>query len=245
MRIRRDRTGERPDTLPCRPQCGAAPRTESTAALGKLPEHQRLALVLYHFEDLSYEEIAAKLGASLAKIKTDIRRARARCCPSSIERHRRRQSGKTEMTTNESHEALERLLDRSLHELPFGARPDARITGIRELERPRRASLVAPQLRPLAAARTSGPFLVICAALIRVAFLGGAPRSRVPVPSPGLRELGGLTASPPISSPCSRASSRRPGFDAGVALCAVLYAVLFGLGAAVYRARLPSASDGQ
>jgi RNA polymerase sigma-70 factor (ECF subfamily) len=50
-------------------------------ALRKLPEHQRLALVLYHFEDLSYEEIAGKLGASLAKIKTDIRRGRAALLP--------------------------------------------------------------------------------------------------------------------------------------------------------------------
>jgi RNA polymerase sigma-70 factor, ECF subfamily len=51
------------------------------AALKRLPEHQRLALVLYHFEDLSYEEIAVRLHASLAKIKTDIRRARAALLP--------------------------------------------------------------------------------------------------------------------------------------------------------------------
>ena len=50
-------------------------------ALHKLPQHQRLPLVLYHFEDLSYEEIAIKLHASLAKIKTDIRRARAALLP--------------------------------------------------------------------------------------------------------------------------------------------------------------------
>jgi RNA polymerase sigma-70 factor (ECF subfamily) len=50
-------------------------------ALRKLPEHQRLALVLYHFEELSYEEIALKLRASLAKVKTDIRRARAALLP--------------------------------------------------------------------------------------------------------------------------------------------------------------------
>ena len=50
-------------------------------ALRQLPEHQRVALVLYHFEDLSYEEIAAKLHASLAKIKTDIWRARAALMP--------------------------------------------------------------------------------------------------------------------------------------------------------------------
>jgi RNA polymerase sigma-70 factor, ECF subfamily len=50
-------------------------------ALRKLPEHQRLALALYHFEELSYEEIAVKLHASLAKVKTDIRRARAALLP--------------------------------------------------------------------------------------------------------------------------------------------------------------------
>ena len=51
------------------------------AALGRLPEHQRVPLVLYHFEDLSYEQIAARLGVSLAKIKTDIRRARTALLP--------------------------------------------------------------------------------------------------------------------------------------------------------------------
>ena len=45
-------------------------------ALAKLPDKQRVPLVLYHFEDLSYEEIAQRLGVSLAKVKTDILRAR-------------------------------------------------------------------------------------------------------------------------------------------------------------------------
>ena len=45
-------------------------------ALDDLPEHQRVPLVLYHFEDLPYEDIAKKLGVSLAKVKTDILRAR-------------------------------------------------------------------------------------------------------------------------------------------------------------------------
>jgi RNA polymerase sigma-70 factor (ECF subfamily) len=44
--------------------------------LGQLPEHQRVPLVLYHFEDLSYLEIADRLGVSVAKVKTDILRAR-------------------------------------------------------------------------------------------------------------------------------------------------------------------------
>ena len=46
-------------------------------ALDELPEHQRVPLVLYHFEDLPYDAIARKLGVSLAKVKTDILRARA------------------------------------------------------------------------------------------------------------------------------------------------------------------------
>jgi RNA polymerase sigma-70 factor (ECF subfamily) len=46
-------------------------------ALDQLPERQRVPLVLYHFEDLPYDEIAKKLGVSLAKVKTDILRARA------------------------------------------------------------------------------------------------------------------------------------------------------------------------
>lgn len=47
------------------------------AALKRLPEHQRVPLVLYHFEEMRYEEIASKLQISLAKVKTDIFRARA------------------------------------------------------------------------------------------------------------------------------------------------------------------------
>lgn len=45
-------------------------------ALAKLPDSQRVPIVLYHFEDLSYEEIAARLKISLSKLKTDIHRGR-------------------------------------------------------------------------------------------------------------------------------------------------------------------------
>ena len=45
-------------------------------ALQTLPRAQRVPLVLYHLEGLSYEEIAAKLGVSLGKVKTDIFRGR-------------------------------------------------------------------------------------------------------------------------------------------------------------------------
>lgn len=46
-------------------------------ALAELPPNQRVPLVLYHFEDMPYDKIAKKLGVSLAKVKTDILRARA------------------------------------------------------------------------------------------------------------------------------------------------------------------------
>jgi RNA polymerase sigma-70 factor (ECF subfamily) len=42
-------------------------------ALERLPEHQRVPLVLYHFEDQPYEDIAKRLGVSLSKVKTDIK----------------------------------------------------------------------------------------------------------------------------------------------------------------------------
>ena len=44
--------------------------------LQKLPATQRVPLVLFHFEELTYEEIAAKLGVSLGKVKIDIFRGR-------------------------------------------------------------------------------------------------------------------------------------------------------------------------
>jgi RNA polymerase sigma-70 factor (ECF subfamily) len=45
-------------------------------ALANLPEHQRVPLVLFHFEELPYEAIAKRLGVSLSKVKTDILRGR-------------------------------------------------------------------------------------------------------------------------------------------------------------------------
>ena len=45
-------------------------------AVRRLPRHQRAPLVLFHFEQQSYAEIARLLGVSLGKIKTDIHRGR-------------------------------------------------------------------------------------------------------------------------------------------------------------------------
>ena len=47
------------------------------SALEQLPDHQRVPLVLFHFEDKPYDEIAHQLGVSLSKVKTDILRGRA------------------------------------------------------------------------------------------------------------------------------------------------------------------------
>ena len=62
-------------------------------ALRKLPDHQRVPLVLFHFEEASYEQIASTLRISVAKVKTDIHRGRealrkelVRLQPSSRER---------------------------------------------------------------------------------------------------------------------------------------------------------------
>jgi RNA polymerase sigma-70 factor (ECF subfamily) len=44
--------------------------------LRRLPDHQRVPLVLFHFEDRSYQDIATLLGVSVAKVKTDIHRGR-------------------------------------------------------------------------------------------------------------------------------------------------------------------------
>lgn len=46
------------------------------AALQRLPDTQRVPLVLHHFEDRSCEQIAADLGVSVGKVKTDMHRGR-------------------------------------------------------------------------------------------------------------------------------------------------------------------------
>lgn len=45
-------------------------------ALRMLPDHQRVPLVLFHFEEMGYQAIADALGVSLAKVKSDIHRGR-------------------------------------------------------------------------------------------------------------------------------------------------------------------------
>lgn len=49
---------------------------ELEEALRGLPDHQRVPLVLFHFEDASYQDIAQTLGVTVGKVKTDIHRGR-------------------------------------------------------------------------------------------------------------------------------------------------------------------------
>lgn len=62
------------------PEVGAAGQRETRElledALAGLPVAQRAAIVLFHFEDMPYQDIAKKLKVSLAKVKTDILRGR-------------------------------------------------------------------------------------------------------------------------------------------------------------------------
>ena len=63
--------------------------------LDKLPEHQRVPLILFHFENLPYDQIASKLGISLSKVKTDILRGRQ-----ALARHLAHAVGGKEFETN-------------------------------------------------------------------------------------------------------------------------------------------------
>jgi predicted anti-sigma-YlaC factor YlaD len=147
------------------------------------------------------------------------------------------------MTDSGSDETLERVVDRALRELPLRRAPhtlESRVFA--ELER--RAAL--PWWRrsfahwPLPA---RAAFLVICVALIGFVFVGGATAMD------GLRSLsdsGALSLSWAREAAALMASAGNlialitravpPGLlYGGLAVCTALYAVLFGLGAAVYR----------
>ena len=64
-----------PDPVPEDPGSDERSR-QLERALRRLPDHQRVPLVLFHFEERSYQDIASLLGVSLGKVKTDIHRGR-------------------------------------------------------------------------------------------------------------------------------------------------------------------------
>ena len=67
------------DRLPDRPVDDHAGRSETrdavTRALLKLPERQRLAVMLRYYEDMSEREIAEALGVSVGTVKSTVSRA--------------------------------------------------------------------------------------------------------------------------------------------------------------------------
>jgi hypothetical protein len=136
---------------------------------------------------------------------------------------------------NEPNDSLQGLLERTLHELPLRRAPptlESRV--LCELQR--RAAL--PWWRrsfahwPLPARAV---FVVICGALIRLAFLGGAAAVAGALSLSWAREIGVLMASGGNLATLLARTLPVTWLYEGIAACAVLYAVLFGLGAAVYR----------
>ena len=65
-----------PDARPVRGLDDKAQAERLEKALGRLPDAQRVPLVLFHFEEASYQDIADMLGVSLGKVKTDMHRGR-------------------------------------------------------------------------------------------------------------------------------------------------------------------------
>jgi hypothetical protein len=138
------------------------------------------------------------------------------------------------MTTNGPDDPLERLLDRTLHELPLRRAPltlESRVIG--ELER--RAAL--PWWRrsfahwPLLA---RAGLLVICG-LVGLALVGGATAIADVRSLSWARQVGALVASGGNLAALLAHTAPPTWLYAGIAVCALLYAVLFGLGAAMYR----------
>lgn len=139
------------------------------------------------------------------------------------------------MSTNEPDEALERLVDRTLRDLPLRRAPltlESRVFG--ELQRRaalswwRRSFAHWPLL-----ARTA--FLVACGALVSLAFVSGAPAIAGVRSLPWARDVGNLMVSAASLAAMLANVAPPTWLDEGIALCAVLYAILFGLGATTYR----------
>jgi len=147
------------------------------------------------------------------------------------------------MSAPEPDETLQRLLDGALRELPLRRAPptlEARVLG--ELERRSALSWWRRSFMHWPAAARVG-FLVTCAVLAAVVFAGGATavaalRSLIESNAPSLswaHQVGSLMVSAGNLLMLLARSLPLAWLYQGIAVCAVLYAVLFGLGAAGYR----------
>jgi hypothetical protein len=139
------------------------------------------------------------------------------------------------MNATDPNDPLQQLLDRALRELPLRRAPptlESRVIG----ELARRAAL--PWWRrsfthwPLLA---RAAFLVLCGALVWLAFLGGAAAVAGVDSLTWARQAGVLVmALGNVAAAIARISPPHWLYE-GAAVCGALYAVLFGLGAIVYR----------
>jgi hypothetical protein len=136
---------------------------------------------------------------------------------------------------NDCKGAAEELLDRTVRELPVRRAPatlESRVLG--ELQR--RAAL--PWWRrsfahwPLLARAV---FVAICGASIRLAFLGGTTAAAGINSLSWAHQIGTLAASGRNLAALLAHTTPPAWTYEGIAVCAVLYAILFGLGAAAYR----------
>ena len=122
--------------------------------LKSLPDHQRVPLVLYHFEDLPYQEIAERLQVSLPKVKTRHHARPHGPCENAVERPRATRKPRRVEPLMNNEEKLERLVGRVLKQQPLRKAPgtlEARVFAA--LEAARRAALVAREFPALAARR--------------------------------------------------------------------------------------------
>jgi hypothetical protein len=140
-----------------------------------------------------------------------------------------------ERLEDDPNDPLERVFDRVVRELPLRRAPASLESRLfRELER--RAAL--PWWRrsfphwPLAARAV---FLLICAASAGLAITGGATAAADFRSLGWAREIGALMASGGSLLTLLARTAPPPWLYEGIAVCGVLYAVLFGLGAVLYR----------
>jgi hypothetical protein len=139
------------------------------------------------------------------------------------------------MITNDPENKLERRLDRTLRELPMRRAPatlETRVLG----ELHRRAALPWWRLSfthwPLIARAV---FVAICGVSIRLAFLGGATAAAGVRSLSWARQVGTLADSGGSLAALLARTAPPLWLYEGIAVCGVLYAILFGLGAAAYR----------
>jgi hypothetical protein len=146
---------------------------------------------------------------------------------------------------NEPHDPLERLLDRTLRELPPRRAPSTLESRVfAELER--RASL--PWWRRSFAhwpRMARAGFLLICAGSAGLAVAGAAAAAADVRSLYWAREIGSLMASGGNLVALLAGIAPPLWFYEGIAVCAVLYAALFGLGAALYRTLYLQAVNGR